>query len=118
MQRSCFPLINGGMKEPVLVLRNLWRGWRLRSGAIALGTGARVAWTPAIFFGFVSSMRKECNMVKGVGIRLRSFERVATAIVVLIALPTCLVFSQISTATATILGVVKDSTGALIPGVS
>src|SRR5437867_2650562 len=55
-------------------------------------------------------------MVRGVGIRLRSFERFATAIVVLIALPTCLVFAQ--TSAATILGVVKDTTGALIPGVS
>src|SRR6059036_3106854 len=57
-------------------------------------------------------------MARGVGIRLRSFERFATAIVVLIALPTCLVFAQTSAATATILGVVKDTTGALIPGVS
>jgi len=55
-------------------------------------------------------------MVRGTGIRLRSFERFVTAIVVLIALPTCLVFAQ--TSTATILGVVKDATGALIPGVS
>src|SRR5436309_1692972 len=54
-------------------------------------------------------------MVRGTGIRLRSFERFVTAIVVLIALPTCLVFAQ--TSTATILGVVKDPTGALIPGV-
>src|SRR3989441_6417158 len=57
-------------------------------------------------------------MVRGVVIRLRSFERFATAIVVLIALPTCLVFAQTSASTATILGVVKDTTGALIPGVS
>src|SRR5437867_5550416 len=55
-------------------------------------------------------------MLRGVGIRLRSFERFATAIVVLIALPTCLIFAQTSAATATILGVVKDTTGALIPG--
>src|SRR5437867_9727946 len=55
-------------------------------------------------------------MVRGTGIRLRSFERFVTAIVVLVALPTCLVFAQ--TSTATILGVVKDTTGALIPGVS
>src|SRR5437899_8180496 len=55
-------------------------------------------------------------MVRGTGIRLRSFERFVTAIIVLIALPTCLVFAQ--TSTATILGVVKDTTGALIPGVS
>src|SRR5213592_3109323 len=55
-------------------------------------------------------------MVWGVGIRLRSFGNFATAIVVLIALPTCLVFAQ--TSTATILGVVKDTSGALVPGVS
>src|SRR5437667_827963 len=55
-------------------------------------------------------------MVRGTGIRLRSFGRFVTAIVVLIALPACLVFAQ--TSTATILGVVKDTTGALIPGVS
>jgi len=57
-------------------------------------------------------------MGRGVVIRLGSFERFATAIVVLIALPTCLVFAQTSTSTATILGVVKDTSGALIPGVS
>ena len=52
-----------------------------------------------------------------VGIRLYSFERFATAIVVLIAwiaLPTSLVFAQ--TSTATIVGTVKDTSGALIPG--
>ncbi|PYS00317.1 MAG: TonB-dependent receptor, partial [Acidobacteria bacterium] len=40
----------------------------------------------------------------------------ATAIVALIALGTCLVFAQ--TSTATILGVVRDTSGALVPGVS
>src|SRR6266705_2620537 len=55
-------------------------------------------------------------MVRGMGSGLRSFTRFVVAIVVLIALPTCLVFAQ--TSTATILGVVKDTTGALIPGVS
>src|SRR3989449_2936645 len=55
-------------------------------------------------------------MVRGTGTRLRSFERFVTAIVVLIALTTCLVFAQ--TSAAAILGVVKDTTGALIPGVS
>jgi len=50
------------------------------------------------------------------GIGLRFFGRFATAIVVLIALPTCLVFAQ--TSTATIVGVVKDTSGALVPGVS
>src|SRR5882724_11027270 len=55
-------------------------------------------------------------MVRRTGIGLRSFGRFATAIVVLIALPTCLVFAQ--TSAATILGVVKDTSGALVPGVS
>src|SRR5439155_10151759 len=55
-------------------------------------------------------------MVRGTGSRVRSFERFVTAILVLMALPACLVFAQ--TSTATILGVVKDTTGALIPGVS
>src|SRR5881296_1347937 len=57
-------------------------------------------------------------MVRTQGVSLRSFGRFAIAIGVLIALPTCLVFAQISSATATILGVVKDTSGALIPGVS
>src|SRR5437016_11162524 len=57
-------------------------------------------------------------MVRGKRIRLRAFGRFAIAIGVLIALPTCLVFAQTSSATATILGVVKDTSGALIPGVS
>ena len=39
-------------------------------------------------------------------------------IIALIALPTCLVFGQTSTATATIVGVVKDTSGALVAGVS
>src|SRR6059036_2659863 len=55
-------------------------------------------------------------MVRRLGVSLRSFVRFVTAIVILIALPTCWVFAQ--TSTATILGVVKDTTGALIPGVS
>src|SRR5947199_9900672 len=57
-------------------------------------------------------------MVRTQGVSLRSFGRFAIAIGVLIALPTCLVFAQISAATATILGVVKDTSGALVPGVS
>src|SRR3989475_3391155 len=57
-------------------------------------------------------------MARGTSNSLHEFGRFATAIVVLIALPTCLVFAQTSAATATILGVVKDTTGALIPGVS
>src|SRR5712691_4978164 len=55
-------------------------------------------------------------MVRKTGIGLRSFGRFATAIVVLIALGTCLVFAQ--TSAATILGVVRDASGALVPGVS
>src|SRR5437016_8832251 len=55
-------------------------------------------------------------MVRRTGIGLRSFGRLATAIVVLIALPTCLSFAQ--TSMATILGTVRDTSGALVPGVS
>src|SRR5215831_7907652 len=55
-------------------------------------------------------------MVRGTGSSLRVFGRFVTAIVVFIALPTCLVFAQ--TSTATILGVVRDTSGALVPGVS
>src|SRR2546426_10714954 len=55
-------------------------------------------------------------MVRRKGFRLRSFVRFVAAIAVLIALPTSLAFAQ--TATATIVGVVKDTSGALIPGVS
>src|SRR5215831_10601451 len=55
-------------------------------------------------------------MVRGRGTRLRTFATVVTATVALITLPTCLVFGQ--SATATILGVVRDTTGALVPGVN
>src|SRR2546421_540042 len=56
-------------------------------------------------------------MARRMGVSLRPFERFVTAIVVLIALgTTCLVLAQ--TSTATILGVVRDASGALIPGVS
>src|SRR5436853_4917290 len=55
-------------------------------------------------------------MVRRMGVSLRAFGRFVTAIVVLIALGTCLSFAQ--TSTATILGVVRDTSGALIPGVS
>src|SRR5437773_721352 len=57
-------------------------------------------------------------MVRRMGVSLRPFERfVITAIVVLIALATTSQsFGQ--TSTATIVGVVKDASGALIPGVS
>ncbi len=53
-------------------------------------------------------------MARGTGIRLHMVGRVGTAIAALIALGTCLSVAQ--TSTATILGVVKDTTGALIPG--
>src|SRR5437660_6932863 len=55
-------------------------------------------------------------MVRGTGISLRVSGTFVTAIVVLIALGTCLSFAQ--TSTATILGVVRDTSGALVPGVS
>src|SRR5712691_1247358 len=55
-------------------------------------------------------------MVRGMGISLHSFWRIVTAIVALIALGTCMVFAQ--TSTATILGVVRDASGAVVPGVS
>src|SRR2546422_3585846 len=53
-------------------------------------------------------------MVRRTGISV--FGRFVTAIVALIALGTCLSFAQ--TSTATILGVVRDASGALVPGVS
>ncbi|HYR45197.1 MAG TPA: carboxypeptidase regulatory-like domain-containing protein, partial [Terriglobia bacterium] len=55
-------------------------------------------------------------MVRRTGVSLHVFGRFVTAIVALIALGTCLVFAQ--TSTATILGVVRDTSGALVPGVS
>src|SRR5437870_13523138 len=55
-------------------------------------------------------------MVRRLDIRLRSLETFVTSFVVLIALPTCLVFAQLPT--GTILGVVKDSSGAVIPAAS
>src|SRR6267143_1927603 len=56
-------------------------------------------------------------MVRRKGTRLHVLGRFVTAIVVLIALgTTCLVFAQ--TSTATIVGVVRDTSGALVPGVS
>src|SRR5213082_3901211 len=53
-------------------------------------------------------------MVRRMVFTLRVPKQVLTAIVVLIALQPCLAFAQ--TATATIVGVVKDTSGALIPG--
>src|SRR5881296_1951444 len=55
-------------------------------------------------------------MVRRMGVSLRVSKQVLTAVVLLIAFEACLVFAQ--TATATIVGVVKDTSGALIPGVS
>src|SRR5438093_6490400 len=55
-------------------------------------------------------------MTTGMSSSLRMLGRVGTAIVALIALGTCLSFAQ--TSTATIGGVVRDTTGALVPGVS
>src|SRR5215470_16514444 len=55
-------------------------------------------------------------MARGNGTRLCSFGKLGTAIVLLIAFGTCVVLAQ--TSTATIVGVVRDSTGALVPGVT
>src|SRR5438876_4212024 len=55
-------------------------------------------------------------MVRRTGISLQVVGRLATALVVLVALGTCLSVAQ--TSTATILGTVKDTSGALVPGVS
>src|SRR5881409_4300606 len=55
-------------------------------------------------------------MTTGTRIRLQVLGRFVTAIFALIALGTCLSVAQ--TSTATILGTVKDTSGALIPGVS
>src|SRR5204863_428591 len=55
-------------------------------------------------------------MFRRMGISQHAFARFVTAIVALIALGTCLSFAQ--TSTATILGTVKDTSGALVPGVS
>src|SRR5881296_2962830 len=55
-------------------------------------------------------------MLRRMGISQHPFARFVTAIVALIALGTGLSFAQ--TSTATILGTVKDASGALVPGVS
>src|SRR3989441_10602229 len=55
-------------------------------------------------------------MVMRPGVSVHMLGRFIAAIVALIALGTCLSFAQ--TSTATILGTVKDTSGALIPGVS
>src|SRR6058998_514776 len=69
-----------------------------------------------IFFGFVFLIQMERSMVSSSTTHLRSFRRLVTAIVATIALGTSLDFAQ--TSTATILGTVKDTTGALVPGVT
>src|SRR5262245_56326174 len=55
-------------------------------------------------------------MVRGKGTSLFAFGMLGSAIVLLIALGTGEIFAQV--ATARIVGVVRDTTGALIPGVS
>src|SRR5213596_4086232 len=55
-------------------------------------------------------------MARGMRISLHMLGGAGTAIVALIALGTCLSLAQ--TSTATILGTVKDASGALVPGVS
>src|SRR5262249_28824316 len=55
-------------------------------------------------------------MARGTNTSLRVLAGAGTAIVALIALGTCLSVAQ--TSTATILGTVKDTSGALVPGVS
>src|SRR5262245_52004728 len=55
-------------------------------------------------------------MARGRGTSLQVFGRLGIAIVVLIALGSSLIFAQGST--ATIVGVVRDTSGALVPGVS
>src|SRR5882724_10686507 len=59
---------------------------------------------------------KESIMVRGTGLDLRVLGKCVTAIVAVIALGTCLVLGQ--TSTGTILGVVRDASGALVPGVN
>jgi len=55
-------------------------------------------------------------MVGRKGTGLSAFGTIVLAIVLLIAFGACAIFAQVST--ARIVGVVKDTTGALIPGVS
>src|SRR5436189_4953771 len=63
-----------------------------------------------------SSESKGAKMVKSGATRLGSFGRFVVVIVATIVLGTSLVFAQ--TSTATILGTVRDTSGALVPGVS
>ena len=55
-------------------------------------------------------------MVRGIGTNLHAVSRIASAILLLIGLGTCLAFAQGSTATMS--GVVRDASGALVPGVN
>ena len=55
-------------------------------------------------------------MVRRMGVRVPAFVSFVTEVVVFVALGTCLAFAQLET--ATIFGVVKDASGALIPGVN
>src|SRR5436305_2384776 len=70
-----------------------------------------------IFVRISKSQSKGVVMVRRMGgVSLCPFDRFVAAIAVLIVLQPCLAFAQ--TATGTIVGVVKDTSGALIPGVS
>jgi Carboxypeptidase regulatory-like domain len=68
-----------------------------------------------LVFGAVA-FRKERIMVRGMGTCLRAFVILITTTLGFFALGACLVFAQGST--ATISGVVRDTTGALVPGVT
>src|SRR2546428_10090319 len=74
---------------------------------------------PAIFNFPIASLgciRKEWIMVRGMSISLHAFGRFITVIVAFVALGACLVLAQ--TSTGNILGTVRDTSGALVPGVS
>src|SRR2546426_2947215 len=73
---------------------------------------------PYLVFGWseIDRVRKEQSMVRRMGMSLHVLGRVGTVIVLLIAFGTSLIFGQ--GGTATILGVVRDTSGALIPGVT
>src|SRR6516164_1126718 len=55
-------------------------------------------------------------MVRGNATRLRAFATILVTVVALVTLGTCLAYAQSST--AAILGVVRDTSGALVPGVN
>src|SRR5690349_12736096 len=72
---------------------------------------------PAIFcFSICTLFRKGVGMVRRKGRGLSTFVRLGAAIVLLIAAGTSGIFAQ--TSTATIVGVIRDTSGALIPGVT